>query len=369
MSSTSPRPVAVLANSSSSTASHDVQSLVSLAQRIAALLDVPFAGLQPAGAGHGHYWVPQSTLLQSEAETLGIASADDFFGGLVPFAFMKGKTVVHSRRPGAASAPAGWCDDLGERITTCTLPGYSAFSRDDADAAARDLLAHGPVRFKPGDGIGGARQVVVPDEEALHAPLRDHPFSDWLEHGVVIERNLVEVRTHSVGTARIGGIEIAYHGWQRGIRHRGHEVYAGSDLHVIRGSLADLRTVKMKDVEQNVIGHACEFDRAVSTCYPALCASRRNYDIAVGTGHDGVALAGVLDQSWRIGGATPAELAAMEYFRSRPDVTAIAASCFESYEAVDVPADAVVHYMAAAQSPVEGPLLKFSLIRPDGHER
>ena len=50
--------------------------------------------------------------------------------------------------------------------------------------------------------------------------------------------------------------------------------------------------------------------------FAGFFASRRNYDIARGVDARGRACSGVLEQSWRIGGASSAEIAALEAFRS-----------------------------------------------------
>ena len=47
-------------------------------------------------------------------------------------------------------------------------------------------------------------------------------------------------------------------------------------------------------------------DAAATECFPGLVASRRNYDVAQGTNARGKRCSGVLEQSWRLGGATGA---------------------------------------------------------------
>ena len=47
---------------------------------------------------------------------------------------------------------------------------------------------------------------------------------------------------------------------------------------------------------------------------PGFFASRRNYDVAQGVDAAGRRRSGVLEQSWRLGGASGAEIAALEAF-------------------------------------------------------
>src|SRR5690606_5328292 len=94
----------------------------------------------------------------------------------------------------------------------------------------------------------------------------------------------------------------------------GEEVYGGSDLWVIRGTLADLEAEVRVESLARAIRQARQFDAAVTRAYPGFVASRGNYDLISGRGSDGSEVSGVLEQSWRVGGATPAEIAALAAF-------------------------------------------------------
>jgi len=48
--------------------------------------------------------------------------------------------------------------------------------------------------------------------------------------------------------------------------------------------------------------------------FHGFTASRRNYDVGQGVGADGRPRSGVLESSWRMGGASSAELAALTAF-------------------------------------------------------
>jgi hypothetical protein len=67
----------------------------------------------------------------------------------------------------------------------------------------------------------------------------------------------------------------------------------------------------------------------------------------------------VLEQSWRIGGASGAEIAALEAFRADASLKAVCASTTERYGlAPDVPANAHVYFQD--DDPDVGFLTKFS---------
>ena len=71
---------------------------------------------------------------------------------------------------------------------------------------------------------------------------------------------------------------------------------------------------------------------------------------------------GVLEQSWRVGGASGAEIAAMEVLRDQPERTLVRASCVEVYGDAELPPGASVYY--SDTDPAVGRLTKFSFVEP-----
>ena len=70
---------------------------------------------------------------------------------------------------------------------------------------------------------------------------------------------------------------------------------------------------------------------------------------------------GVLEQSWRAGGASGAEIAAFEVFAADPSRTSVEAATVEVYGAVDAaPAGAAVYFSGI--DPVVGPMSKFTVV-------
>src|SRR5687767_13379694 len=77
----------------------------------------------------------------------------------------------------------------------------------------------------------------------------------------------------------------------------------------------------------------------------AVFASRRNYDMLRGRERQGRWYSGVLEQSWRIGGASGPEVAALAAFDGDPRLRAVHTRSAEAYEAdASVPAGATVHF-------------------------
>ncbi|MEE7547207.1 DUF3182 family protein [Xanthomonas sp. Kuri4-1] len=310
----------------------------------------------------GTYHVPDDTLTLQQARTLGIHDLDSVLGGVVPHAFLATKVISHPLVDTAATAIEGWNPALARALVPATLPGHTAFSRADAYRAYALLRAEGGLRLKLPTGIGGRGQWRVDDETELKKLLEALPPDYLPTHGVVLERNLREVVTHSVGELLCAGIRIAYYGTQRSVRDLdGNEVYGGSDLHVRRGTLEALAARDWPAAQKRAISQACIYDRFIAGAYPDLHVSRRNYDVVTGTDEHGRPMCGVLEQSWRVGGATPAELAAVAAFQRDPALHEVRAATHESY-LDDAPAGAEIYYRAAVSG--HGPRLKYRTTSP-----
>lgn len=112
-----------------------------------------------------------------------------------------------------------------------------------------------------------------------------------------------------------------------------------------------------------VVVQAQAYDAAADRHIAGFFASRRNYDVVMGRAVGGDVLCGVLEASWRIGGASGAELAALRALAANPEVGALIASCHEVYgRAAQIPKEADVYY--AGDDPEVGYLTKYALIEP-----
>lgn len=317
---------------------HEAASQEALALRLAALLGLTYVPDYRPSRHRGSpapYYVPDRTITgMARAAVLGISRAADLYGGVVPHAFVATKSISHQLAGPQARAPAGWVASLPAALRAVVLSGYTAFCREDALVAGRLLLARGPLRLKPADGTGGRGQQVVRDLDALRAALAAQSPAAMARLGLVLEEDLEDVETYSVGWSKVGKLEISYVGTQSLTpSNDGSQVYGGSELRVVRGGFDALRALRLGAKERHAIDMACHYDTAISTAYPDLIASRRNYDVAFGRGADGGARAGVLEQSWRAGGASIAELAAMQAFALSPALCEVRAETRERYGA------------------------------------
>ncbi|MFO1340169.1 MAG: DUF3182 family protein [Burkholderiaceae bacterium] len=343
----------------------DLESKIALTRSVSALLGLPFAGDHgladlPEGS---FYVVPNDTLHGlALARQLGIHGPDDLLGGVVPHAFVATKVITHGLTHATAPAPTGWSHRFAHEAEGVVLPGFSAFSPGCALAAGERLLARGPVRLKASSGVGGRGQCVVADGAELKRRLAAIDPAVLADEGLVLELNLGAVRTLSVGQIRVGGLTASYHGVQHLTRDaRGAEVYGGSSLRIVRGGFRELLAQPLDDAQRIAVTQALGYHDAALRCFSGMFASRSNYDVAQGTDEAGQWLSGVLEQSWRIGGASPAEIAALRVFQDRPEVTVVNASSHEAYGADAVaPAGAVVGYDGTDAR--HGRLLKYAVV-------
>lgn len=307
-----------------------------LARRLAALQGLSFAGpFAPHATPRPCYLVPSDTLVgATQAGEVGVAAECDLFGGIVPEAFVATKAITHPLLHADAEAPPGWNPAFADSLRGDTLTGLTAFNHVDGRAAGLRLLADGPVRIKPVRATAGRGQVVVRDARALEAALAELDAHDLAQCGVVLEEDLTDVTTYSVGQVRVGSLVASYYGTQRiTTDNTGARVYGGSTLRVARGGYEALAMLALPADARVAVRQAQAYDAAADRCFAGLVASRRNYDTAVGRNARGRRRSGVLEQSWRIGGASGAEVAALEAFTADPRLNVVQAATVELYGA------------------------------------
>ncbi|PAU60925.1 DUF3182 family protein [Pseudomonas indica] len=311
-----------------------------LAQRLAALLGMDFRGdFDPtARPPEPVYFVPSDSIVGlDEARRLGIVSEQDLFGGVVPHSFMATKAITHPLVRAKAAAPAGWSAAFGRRVERAVFRGFTVFSLDDARMAARRLFADGPIRIKPVRATAGRGQMVVNDVAELEAALDAQCVDELANCGLVLEEHLERMTTFSVGRVRVGELLASYCGTQRlTVDNQGETVYGGSDLLVVRGDFDALLQLDLPEAARLAVTQAQLYDSAASECFAGLLASRRNYDIGQGVDARGRVRSGVLEQSWRIGGASGAEVAALQAFHGGGQ-RAVRASTVELYGGRETP--------------------------------
>jgi hypothetical protein len=333
---------------------HEVQTNKALARWLAQILGCKFGGSYDAEKHHGRdlYLLPTQTIVgPASAHALGIKGPEDLWGGFVEHDFICTKAISHGLRSHLAHAPQGWSPLFSERVRNVVLDGLSVFALEDARPAAEHLLYNGPIRLKPVHACAGRGQEVIKSLDAFDDILARPDIEKQFSEGVVLEQDLSDVVTHSVGQSFIGDKVLSYCGDQYLTKDaHGEEVYGGSNLLVVQGDYDELLKLNLPDDVRLAIEQAQVFDAAADEAYPRFYASRRNYDIAQGLDSNGKSRSGVLEQSWRMGGASSAEVAALQSFVNDPGMRAIRVSSVETYIDQPLPADAIEVYRGPAEN-------------------
>lgn len=343
---------------------HQAQTHMALARHAAELLRRRYGGrLEDVAGAEACYCIPRSTLLADDgAAVFGPAGPDPsrFFGGWVPAGLLATKAIVHPLAPGE-TPPEGWPAAFAAAACDVVLVGASAFTTEGAVKAGRRLLDRGPVRIKAVGASGGLGQFVARSRDELDRVLVRAAETGLLAQGLVLEEHLENVKTYSVGEVMLGDLHAAYVGTQELTpSNTGEEVYGGSRLFVARGGYADLLKLVPPDVAK-LCAMAMRFDQLAEREL-GLVASRRNYDIIVGTDQSGQPRCAVLEQSWRVGGASPAELAALEVLDRDPERRHVVAASVERYGATAVPPENARLYFHGTDAEV-GPVLKYAFVQ------
>lgn len=339
---------------------HEKVTLTVVAKSIARLVGYRFLGeFDPEPHFAGVFLVPSDTLMLDEARDLGIHSSRQLYGAVVPYPFVKTKAITHSLVRPHAGHPRGWSFAFADSIQSAVLPGYTAFCAEDARRAAERLLALGRVRLKEPLGDGGHGQTPVGSMSELEAHLENCPAEKLASHGLVLETHLRRVMTRSVGTTTIGNRSIAYHGTQRTVtNNHGLPVYGGSHLICVRGGWAALDGLPMESEARLAVKQARIYDGNAAK-FPGFLASRRNYDVGQGIDGRGQWRSGVFEASWRSGGASTAELAALTAFANDPSLQVVETASVKEYgKPRKIPVGAAIHFHG--DDPEEGPLIRYT---------
>lgn len=347
---TSPHDAVVLYPSRQNVPEHENHIHHDIAARLANLFGCAFDGVyDPARhATMRCYFVPTDTLLTPSLRSqLGVRDEFDLYGGYADYAFMPTKAITHALIGPEADRPPGWSDAFATQVQGATLPGRTVFTSEDILTAAEQLgLGTRTLRLKPVLATAGRGQQIINDRASLESALKRVNTQRLAECGLVLEVHLENVTTYSVGQLRLPGLTASYIGTQR-LTHdnQGTEVYGGSRLLFARGGYETLATLPIDPAQRRAVEYATRYDQAADTCYAGFFASRRNYDVAAGTADDGEMLVGVLEQSWRIGGASRAEIAAAEAFAADPSCACIWAETREVFGDSEIlPAHAMKTY-------------------------
>jgi hypothetical protein len=344
---------------------HEKVTLEAVARSVARVKCCEFAGWHDITNRYSDdiYFIPDDTLMPDEAALLGIRSPSDFFGGVVSHPFVKTKAITHQLVSASADRPSGWSSEFAEDVRDVVLPGYTVFSAADARLAAKRLALYGPIRLKRPLACGSRDQIIIAIADEMDEFLGAFSSDELTTAGLVLESNLRDIITLSVGQIAVGDGMISYHGVQRLTKdNEGRAVYGGSDLVCVRGGWEALMELPMSKEVRLGVEQAMAYEMAIDT-YPGFMASRRNYDVGQGLDAQGKWRSGVLESSWRSGGASTAELAALTAFAQDPGLQVINVCSIKDYgSGHQPPPHATVHFRG--NDPQDGPIIRYTVATP-----
>jgi len=270
------------------------------------------------------------------------------------------------RRGKSADRPPGWSSVLAERVRDVVLPGHTVFSVRDARVAAKRLTTSGPIRIKRALACGSRGQILIATVGEMDAFLDAFSSDELTTAGLVLESNLRDVITLSIGQIVIAESMISYHGVQRPTKdNEGRAVYGGSDLVCVRGGWEALADLPMTKEVRVGVEQAIAYEMAMDA-YPGFMASRRNYDVGHGLDAQGKWRSGVFESSWRSGGASTAEPAALTAFAQDPGLHVINACSIKEYgSGHQPPPHATVHFRG--NDPKDGPMIRYTVATPSAY--
>lgn len=297
------------------------------------------------------------------------------YGASFPDDLFLRSTKAQVHLPVSGDTVPSWYDHgLPAYLQETTVPGYSCFTPDAMEAASGRLLDEFPrIRFKDPNGFSGEDQVIVSSEqefaefeERLDSDLRSRlgfGLKDYLaKYGYVIEANLErEVKAWSLTVTRTP--DEIYTSFGRIVESAAElpsgevfQEYAGTSSVVVRGDPSSLlrlpeggldvydpvradehiRLTPTPSIVNAALRHAEALHRWEED---GIYRSRTNVDILTGTlvRRDGSEelIAATVEDSARIGGASPAEILGITALRNNPDAPYVVRSTRHSYNHAD----------------------------------
>ena len=282
------------------------------------------------------YYVPAKTLQSEIAEELGIRTSQDLYGGVVEHHIFATKAILHPTLYPNSPKPNVYPANFTTRIVEMglVLPGYTTFdpSFNEAQEIFNRLQQQGfNVRLKEPDQSDGDGQLRVADQSDLAKTIARYHPEYVVCKGIVLEANMEEATTVSVGQTTIAGRDYSHIAFQKDIRDKGRTMYGGAVMRIFRKGLDHLAQNHFQESHIAIaVQQSYQMYEAYGDLDPKL--SRASFDILQGYDARGNFSSGVTDQTFRLGGSSPAEVLAIEYLNTNPNADFIDAEVTLDYD-------------------------------------
>lgn len=282
---------------------------------------------------------PHKSLPVSAGEELGVTSQNQIFGSVIEPIYAE-KSIFHPLINKPEVAPRNFPHKFPKQLfeSKATLPGYTVFCLDDALSAFELLKLQGVVvRLKDPQGSSGTKQLIVASRTEVEEFVKSIDPSKLKALGLVLESNLINssdpkaaLRAYSAGWTVIDGKIYSYIGEQMFGETGTVDRYLGTKLYMVRGTTNNLIDFAKEKKLQSILQCLSKVKRAM-VFLPYLIGSRINFDFLVGIPETLPAnryikeRTYVVEQSFRVGGATPAELLGIQYLNTHKNAEIVTA--------------------------------------------
>jgi len=286
-----------------------------VAKYLARYLDLPY--LDEMGRGMNEYVVPPVAITKEAAESLGIRTEADFYGGAVEHMGHISKAILHPSI--SSSKPSFYSDIFAKSVEGLVLPGVTAFSKQDLLDNYDRLAGQFPLmRLKFTNKSDGHGQFQVFSKEMLTTTLDEVSDEEVASDGLVIEPDLEHKSTISFGRVIVGTDTFYFLAKQKNdfAPEDSRDRYLGADVLIVRHDVRKLFETRLTISEQRSLGVGSEFLERYSYFDP-IC-SRLSFDCLTGYDKLDRMFCGVTDITARLGGTCPAlSLAIIEFKKNR----------------------------------------------------
>lgn len=312
-----------------------------IALDIAGYIGIPFLG-EYADEQRGRVVVvPGKTITKLEAEDFGISCDTQIYGAAIDNFDQVGKGILH--RTFSLDFPKFHSNKFAREIADVVLPGETTFSLSDtADAFRRFDTRRFGARIKQTNESDGLGQYSIKSEEELNEVIAGFDETHIVEHGLVLEPDVIDPKTISIGYARIGEDIFSFIAHQKNDSveevdaHTGklnsRSRYLGATVQVVRGDFNNLFTINNLSYEEKIAVQSSQVFLDAYQEYVFPIASRLSFDYLYGFDRTGQVIGGITDITARLGGTCPALLNAALAFKCNPFIGSVNSEVYLNYD-------------------------------------
>lgn len=302
-----------------------------VAKYIAEYLGIPYSG-EMGIVENNVYYVPPVTQERGSLVASVVKNSEDFYGLIVDDYNHVGKSILHMSV--TQRVPNFYSFDFAKSVENLVIPGISIFSRDDLRKGYLALRRFGKfdARLKLSDKSDGHGQFLIKTPEDLMRCSKEIDDEYIKNKGFILEANLEEAKTISIGFAILGRNMFSFMAIQKNdiAPEDGRNRYVGANVRVVKGEIDNLLNISENDIEKEAVEVGRSFYERYKSFNPI--ASRLSFDFLYGKGSDGNDLAGVTDITGRLGGTCPALVLAANEFKDNSGLSMVRSEVTLNYE-------------------------------------